>query len=83
MLGVRDRLHGRLHAPGGGLDRGGIPGNREAHPGRRLPQVLYMVMVKCNLCGHSLFFDSENFISGDEPAFTNLTEAEEAAAEGS
>jgi hypothetical protein len=29
---------------------------------------LFMVRLECNVCGHSMLFNSERFITGDTPA---------------
>jgi hypothetical protein len=33
--------------------------------------ILYMAVVRCELCGHSMMFDSEKFSTDDEPVLWN------------
>jgi hypothetical protein len=45
--------------------------------------VLFMVHVECDACGHALYFNSERLIRSDVPHLvTGLTEEEEDALEG-
>jgi hypothetical protein len=47
------------------LPVGGLPEFRVQDPETN---IIYMVHVECIVCGHSLLFDCERFISGDTPA---------------
>jgi hypothetical protein len=31
--------------------------------------IVFLVRITCELCGHTLLFDSERFTGADEPAF--------------
>jgi hypothetical protein len=44
---------------------GGIPESRLRDAETN---ITYMVQVECVVCGHSLLFNSERFITGDAPA---------------
>ena len=43
--------------------------------------VRYMIEVRCEVCGHSILFDSEKFYTGDDPIFTTLSIEDERSAE--
>jgi hypothetical protein len=47
------------------LPLGGIPESRLRDSETN---IAYMVQVECIVCGHSLLFNSERFITGDTPA---------------
>ncbi len=47
------------------LPLGGIPESRLKDSETN---IAYMVQVECIVCGHSLLFNSERFITGDTPA---------------
>ena len=53
------------------LPIGGSPWpNPPRHPGPEPgANILFMVLIRCDLCGHSLLFDSERFHDGDTPVF--------------
>jgi hypothetical protein len=46
------------------MNIGGIPGSTTQDVGTN---ILYMALVRCDVCGHAMFFDAEKFYGSDEP----------------
>ena len=46
---------------------GGLPGEK-GEPKDPESNILFMVLIYCDLCGHTMMFDSERLVGSDEPS---------------